>query len=172
MNCPTCHQELLENNYKGVMLHRCRQCESFWFEQGEFEEVMEREDQFLKWSDLDLWKQNESHSLSARSETCPACAQLLYEVKYEGHPIHPWACLSCKGAWIRKSELDKIVAYLEDHLDSQTLTDFIKHLGEAITEKDTKEQLKDLGMVLKLINYRFFTKFPLLDKLSQNIPKP
>lgn len=172
MNCPICREELTENNYKSVMVHRCRQCDGFWFEQGEFQEVMEREDQFLKWSDLDLWEQTEDHSLSSRSEACPACSEFLYEVKYKGHDIHPWVCVECNGAWIRKSELNKIVHYLENQLDSQTLTDFIKHLGEVLSEKDIAEQLKDFRMVLKLINYRLFTKFPILEKLSRNVPKP
>lgn len=172
MNCPVCRKELIEENYKGVMLHRCGGCDGFWFEKGEFEEVVEKEDEFLKWSDLELWKQNESHSLGARSESCPNCSDTLYEVKYKGHDIHPWVCLQCKGAWIRKEEMEKIIEYLEESLDSQTLTDFFKHLGEVFSETDTKEQFKDFKMVLKLINYRLFTKFPFLDRLSRNIPKP
>lgn len=172
MNCPVCRKDLEEKKYNDVMLHLCSTCEGFWFEQGEFEEVMEHEDQFLKWSDLDLWEQNENHSLETRVEACPSCAQHLYEVKYQGHQIHPWVCLGCKAAWIRKSELAKLKEYLEDQLDSQTLSDFIKHLGEVFSEKNTSEQLKDFKLVLKLINYRLFTKFPILDKLSRTMPKP
>ncbi len=172
MNCPNCKKELSEKEVQGVMLHRCSTCNGFWFEQGEFAAVMEHEDQFLKWSDLDLWKQNKNHSLETRAELCPSCSQYLYEVKYKGHDIHPWVCLSCKGVWIRKTELQKIKDYLEEELDSQTLTDFIKHLGEVLSEKEMTKQFKDLKMVLKLINYRLFSKFSILDKLSRNVPKP
>jgi len=176
MNCPICKNELEEKKHKGVMLHRCHMCNGFWFESGEFEEAMEQEDRFLKWADLDIWKENENHTLLRRSETCPSCSEFLCEVNYKGHPIHPWVCLECNGVWMRKTEIDKIIKYLEDELDSQTLNDYFKHLGkeavEVLSHEKLGEQLKDLGMVLKLINYRLFSKFPLLDRISRNLPKP
>jgi len=176
MNCPNCRKELVEKNYKGVMLHRCHECDGFWFENGEFEEAMEHEDQFLKWSDMDLWKEDASHALKQRIESCPSCTEYLFEVHYKGHVIHPWVCMECHGVWMRKKEIKKVVKYLEDQLDSQTLKDFLKHLGKeavgVLSHEKMGEQLKDLRMVLKLINYRLFTKFPFLDRLSRNLPKP
>jgi len=176
MNCPNCRKELIEKKYKGVMLHRCQSCDGFWFESGEFEEAMENEDQFLKWSDLDLWKEDAHHALKARAEACPSCSENLYEVEYKGHSIHPWICVSCRGVWMRKNEIKKIIKYLEDQLDSQTLKDFLKHLGkeaaDVLTHENIGDQFKDLKMVLKLINYRLFSKFPILDKFARNLPKP
>lgn len=176
MNCPNCRTELEEKKYKGVLLHRCRHCDGFWFETGEFEEAMEKEDQFLKWADLDLWKEDENHSLKRRIESCPSCSEYLYEVQYKGHAIHPWVCVECRGVWLRKAEIKKIVNYLEKSLDSQTLKDFLKHLGkeavDVLSHEKIGDQLKDLKMVLKLINYRLVSKFPILDRISRNLPKP
>lgn len=176
MNCPNCHLELKVTDHKGITIHRCTACEGFWFEGDEFKEAMEKEDQFLRWANFNLWKNALDHSLKNRAESCPDCLQELFEVRYKGSDIRPWVCVACHGVWVEKDELKKIINYLEEELDSQTVKDFIKQLGkeavEILSHEKLSEQFRDLKTVLKLIGYRLFSRFQFLDKLSRTLPKP
>jgi hypothetical protein len=37
MKCPRCGMELIEIDYKGILIDKCSACEGIWFDAGEFE---------------------------------------------------------------------------------------------------------------------------------------
>jgi len=43
MRCPKCGMELIEINYKGIMIDECSKCEGVWLDAGELESVSKME---------------------------------------------------------------------------------------------------------------------------------
>ena len=47
MQCPKCGSQLVEIEYKNVMIDKCPECEGLWLDCGELEQVVTKEDNFL-----------------------------------------------------------------------------------------------------------------------------
>ena len=47
MHCPKCGSDLVEIEYKKVMIDKCPACEGIWFDCGELEQVVTDKDSFL-----------------------------------------------------------------------------------------------------------------------------
>jgi Zn-finger nucleic acid-binding protein len=43
MRCPKCGMELIEIDYKGIMIDECSECEGIWLDAGELETVSRME---------------------------------------------------------------------------------------------------------------------------------
>jgi hypothetical protein len=43
MRCPKCGMELIEIEYKGIMIDECSECEGIWLDAGELETVSKME---------------------------------------------------------------------------------------------------------------------------------
>jgi hypothetical protein len=43
MRCPKCGMELIEIDYRSIMIDKCSQCEGIWLDAGEFESVSKLE---------------------------------------------------------------------------------------------------------------------------------
>jgi uncharacterized protein with PIN domain len=43
MRCPKCGMELIEINYKNILVDKCSECEGIWLDAGEFEAVSKLE---------------------------------------------------------------------------------------------------------------------------------
>ena len=39
MNCPRCNDELEVENYKGIEVDRCSQCQGMWLDYGELDQL-------------------------------------------------------------------------------------------------------------------------------------
>lgn len=44
MKCPKCGGDLVEEDYKGVLIDRCPDCNGLWFDAGEVEKMSEVEE--------------------------------------------------------------------------------------------------------------------------------
>jgi hypothetical protein len=47
MHCPKCGSDLVEIEYKNIMIDKCPECEGIWFDCGELEQVVTDNDSFL-----------------------------------------------------------------------------------------------------------------------------
>ena len=47
MHCPKCGTDLVEIEYKKVMIDNCPECGGIWFDCGELEQVLTENDSFL-----------------------------------------------------------------------------------------------------------------------------
>jgi hypothetical protein len=47
MHCPKCGTQLVEIEYKNIMIDKCPECEGLWLDCGELEQVVTKEDNFL-----------------------------------------------------------------------------------------------------------------------------
>lgn len=39
MHCPKCGQQLIEMDYKGILIDKCSNCDGVWLDAGELEEI-------------------------------------------------------------------------------------------------------------------------------------
>ena len=47
MHCPKCGSDLMEIEYKHIMIDKCPECEGIWLDCGELEEVVKDDENFL-----------------------------------------------------------------------------------------------------------------------------
>lgn len=175
MLCPHCNADLKVVVKKGVFVNECGGCGGQWLLKEKFAALRQKEDEFIKWLDLPLWKEDKHHKLSLSSRACPECSSNLYAVDYHGHDITLDICTKCAGVWLDKGELEKIIAYMEDQVTEETLDEFLKDLGHEAArfmkdDKDLISEVKDMSMIMKLLEYRIFSKFPLLSQLASRVP--
>jgi len=43
MRCPKCGMELIEINYKGILVDKCSECDGIWLDAGELESISKLE---------------------------------------------------------------------------------------------------------------------------------
>ena len=43
MKCPKCGADLVEEDYRGVLIDRCPECDGVWFDTGEIEKMSQAE---------------------------------------------------------------------------------------------------------------------------------
>lgn len=175
MKCPHCPAELKSIERKGIYIDECGSCGGMWLLQGKFDSLREREDRFIRWLDLPLWKEEKQHKLTASSRACPSCARTMFTLDYHGHDVTLDICTSCKGVWLDKGEMDKMIRYMKDQVTDETIEDFLKDIGHEAAlllkaQKDIATEMRDVSAIMKLLEYRIFSKFPLLSQLASRIP--
>jgi Zn-finger nucleic acid-binding protein len=175
MKCPHCSAELKSVEKKGVIVDECASCGGMWLLKEKFDTLRGKEDRFIRWLDIPLWKEEDRHKLSTSSRACPSCARQLYSLDYHGHDVSLDICPSCKGVWLDKDEMAKMVRYMEDQITDETVKDFLKDIGHeaallATARKDLATEMKDVSAIMKLLEYRIFSNFPLLSQLASRIP--
>jgi len=175
MKCPHCSAELRAVEKKGVSVDECGSCGGMWLLQEKFDTLRGKEDRFIRWLDLPLWKEDKAHHVSAGERSCPACSRRMYALDYHGHEVTLDICTACKGVWLDKDEMKKMVAYMEDQVTDETIQDFLKDIGHEAAlllraQKDLATEMKDVSAIMKLLEYRIFSKFPLLSQLASRIP--
>ena len=176
MNCPQDNQKLTPFDYKGVKLHICPKDNGLWFDKGELQKAKDAKDEYIRWVDPDLWKDKGKFRISASARLCPRDQVPLYETQYEPSEIKVDVCTVCEGVWLDKGEFDKIVNYLRDKVSRETISGYLKNIGEEAVEVFTgpegfAAEAKDLLMVMKLLTYRIGVQFPLLKEIIRHLPK-
>jgi Zn-finger nucleic acid-binding protein len=175
MVCPDCGKELKQNIVGGVTSFKCPGCDSIWLLEKAFRELSEAEDRFIRWLEPDLWRDLEKHELGRGRRACPGCDNKLHEVKYAGSDIVVDICPYCRGVWLHGDELQKIVSYLERLVDESTIADYLRELGHEAADivkhkQKFSEEMRDLGILMKLLEYRIVSKFPALSRISAKLP--
>ena len=176
MNCPNCKKETLEKiTFHKNQIDRCSQCHGIWFDHGELRKTKDEEDQFLKWLDVDLWKDGKRFQISSSPKTCPVCKVNLYEVNYGESDIKVDICNKCKGVWLDEGEFKKITAYLKNTVNTKDLSEYLKHTLEEAKEiftgpEELSSEIEDFLIVTKLLQYRFCSQYPIIGNIIINLP--
>jgi len=176
MICPNCKQNLKELEYKEFKIDGCENCGGFWFDRDELRGVKDKEDKFLKWLDIDLWKEEAKIKAKESSKLCPKDGEHLYVVEYGDSGIEVDICQKCEGLWLDGGEFRKIIDYLKDRVNRETVLGYLKDIGEEAKEIFTGPEeffleLADLLIVMKLFEYRLFAKHSLILSLISQLPK-
>ena len=156
-------------------VHMCQKCRGLWFDRDELSKAVAQDDKFLEWLDIDLWKNKEGFKVVTSQKLCPVCHKNLYQVDYNKSDIKVDICNSCHGVWLDRGEFKKIINYLEQKVDSESLggyfKDSIRQAEEIFTgPKELSAEVKDFFIVNKLLEYKFLSKHPIFTSLISTLP--
>ena len=170
MQCPNCKHELKKIMYKDVELDRCLSCEGMWFDGNELRTVKDREDELLRWLDVDLFADTKKFAGGYSSMICPKDNQPLYEISYDNADIKVDVCGVCKGVWLDKEELDTITAFFKHKIFQEDARGYLIHLEEQIKEVFTGpenliSELRDVYIVFRLLEYRLVSQWPRIEEI-------
>jgi len=176
MTCPICKTELKKAVFYGVEVDYCPNCLGLWFERDELREAKDEKDNNLNWLDIDLWQEEAKFKISPQKKLCPSCQVPLYEVHYGDSQIKIDLCNLCQGIWLDRGEFKKIIDYLKDKGKKEVLKNYFKNLIEEGVEVFTgpetfRSELSDFLTILKLLNYKFATQYPIITKIISELPK-
>jgi len=175
MKCAECGERLTRSLQGGVNVDACPACGSLWVLDSNFAELRAARDEFVRWLNPDLWSDIEKHEVGEGTRLCPGCGERLHDVRYAESDIVVDICRRCHGIWLQKGELDKIIAYLEGIVDHQTVTDYLKSVGHEaaglLSHRDKiMGEVKNLGILMKLLEYRIISRFPALSRIASKLP--
>src|SRR3989344_2898999 len=85
-------------------------------------------------------------------------------------------CNLCHGLWLDRGEFKKIIGYLKEKFDSETLNHYAQNLTAEFWEvfsgpEGFREELHDFLAILKILSYKFFTQHPNIARLISNLPR-
>ena len=176
MKCPKCKMDNLEEiKINGVKIDRCENCGGLWFDKDELKIVRDHRDENLSWLDFDLWEDKNKLQISGKSMDCPRDDKPLFRIKYGETGIMVDICLECRGVWLDREELDKIISSLKEKINSETIPEYLKDLsaeaGELITHpKQAGVELRHMAIIMKLLEYRLAAQHPKIAELISVLP--
>jgi Zn-finger nucleic acid-binding protein len=175
MKCPKCDYELSELVLGGSKVHHCGRCGGIWFDKDELSAVKDERDQDLSWLEYDLWSDKDQLQPSGSSVECPRDRQPLFKIKYGPSDVLVDVCMECHGVWLDKDELDKILAELKEKVTTETIPEYLRDLETQVKDLvvdpgHTKEELRNIAIIMKLIEYRLAAEHPTLAKITSSLP--
>jgi len=174
--CPKCKIPLSSTILCNVEVDFCPRCYGLWFEEEELRWAKDEKDVYVRWLDIDLWRDKEKFKISYGIRLCPSCRVPLYEVYYGDSGIIVDVCNLCHGIWLDRAEFKKITDWLREKADYMILNSYAKtlfrELAEIFTGPETlREEVLDFLIVLKLLNYKITIQQPELAKMILQLPK-
>jgi len=176
MLCPKCTVPTEEVEIKSVKVDRCPECGGAWYDQGELQRRKDVESHGdYRWLDVDLWQDAEKVAVDEHSSgKCPVDGASLATVRYGEPEIVVEVCPLCFGIWLDRGEYEKIIAHLEEKVDSETFAQYLGDAGEEFVEifsgeKGVKSELSDLAKVFHLLRLRFAVEHPTLVTIKEAI---
>jgi Zn-finger nucleic acid-binding protein len=175
MRCADCGVPLERELRGGIPVHACTACGSLWILDTDFKNLRGSMDRFVRWLNPDLWSDMARHELGSGMRSCPGCGRKLHEVRYADSDIVIDICPACRGIWLHRGELDKIIRYLEGIVDSATVSDYLRSMGhetaELVRHRDNiLDELQNLGILMRLLEYRVVSRLPALAALAAKLP--
>lgn len=176
MICPACGKALADTLKDGVRVISCPACGGLWIGELQLEEIEGREDRFLRWLDLDLWKDFEEHDIGLSERGCPSCGEKLHRIEHRDIGAVIEICVRCRAVWFDAGELEAVLGYLEKTIDNETIADYLKDLGRDAVElvaweKPVAGEIRHIATVMKLLEYRIFSRFPVLARIVGQMPR-
>ena len=192
MYCPACKAQLDKVILCNVELDYCPNCFGLWFEENEFQWAKDSKDRDLRWLDIDIWQDRKDFKISPDQKLCPFCRLPFYEVRYGDSDVHPVksakggaeqfngvkidVCNLCHGIWLDRGEFNRIIDYLKRKGEFEILHNYAKNLAEEFWEifagpESLRDEILDLLAILKLLNYKFATQYPVISKAILQLPK-
>lgn len=110
LKSPVSTSQLEVVEMEGILVFRDAETGGYWLRMDELEKLARKHQCQL--SSVTTGE----HSISHQGRLCPEDGAELREFEFETHSgIKLDICPKCRGIWLDKGELDRVVAYLEDH---------------------------------------------------------
>ena len=110
MNCPRCNSELKVENYKGIEVDRCPQCQGIWLDYGELDQL---EDTVL---DKDEIKGMMMYSPLKGELPCPKCGVAMQCFNYRAWNLELDFCEQGHGTWLDAGEEKRVLELMEQRI--------------------------------------------------------
>ena len=168
MNCPKCKSELVLRKIKGIQVDECKKCEGIWFDHEELRQIKDKIDSDLNWMDFEIWKHPEKFKAKSKKYNCPKCSASMDILDYNNTNIEIDYCSKCRGIWLDKNELKKIIDSLEEEILTKSLGDYVKSTIEEAKELITGpesfiSEWKDFSTILRFLQYRILCLHPIIN---------
>ena len=146
-----------------VKLDECTNCKGTWFDHDELRQVKDLAAPDASWLDFEIWKHPEQLRTTPSGLTCPACGTGLKTITYGATDVAINYCEQCRGTWLERGELRKIIEQLNREINSKT---FLQYVQEAVKEgaeliigsESFASEWKDFKKVLYLLRLRLFVQ--------------
>src|SRR5205807_788831 len=111
-------------------------CEGTWYEKDQLRILKDKEAHGdYCWLNLDLWRDAAKFRAASSSRcTCPADSTPLTPVHYGNANIVVVICQTCKGVWLDKGECARIIKFLDDTVDAESVGDYLRDLRDEFAE--------------------------------------
>jgi Zn-finger nucleic acid-binding protein len=166
MKCPDCSSELKVCKLKGISIQECLKCKGKWFGRNELMLAKDKTDDGLRWLDFDPFgKDAEQLSVASDGKQCPACLEKMQSLTYSQSKIVIDKCQSCQGVWISHGELARIIRYLENAVNTESVRNlgketFKEFIGIFRGQKGLISEVKDFLAVLNILETRIAVENP------------
>lgn len=107
MNCPRCNTALLVEDYKGIEIDRCSNCQGMWLD---YHEVDQLEDVVL---DEDEVKGTMMFRSFRGDLHCPQCQDPMQMFHYRGYDLELDYCPREHGFWLDPGEEKRVLELME-----------------------------------------------------------
>ena len=173
--CPRDETQLDAIEFHGQKVDRCPFCGGLWFEHDELRRAKDNEDEFLKWFDVDLWPDATRFKMVPTSRICVKDSVVMYRTHYAGSGVTVDVCNLCQGVWLDEGEYRAIIDWIRTKVDHETLGQYFKDIGKEAIEivsgkEGVRSEFADLTILLKLLSYKFLSRWPLFTRLIAQLP--
>jgi len=110
MNCPRCKIELKVEDYRGIEVDRCPQCQGMWLDYGELDQL---EDLAL---DQDEIKGTIVYSPYKGDLPCPKCEKPMQRFSYRAYDLQLDLCEQGHGTWLDAGEENRVLEIMEQRI--------------------------------------------------------
>lgn len=175
MRCPRCGKLLKEVTIYDRRVDRCDECGGTWFDRDELKAVKDERDENLSWLDFDLWSDKDKLKSGGTFIDCPRDGSPLYQIQYGPSQVMADVCRECRGVWLDKDELDKIIDDLEEKINTETLPQYFEDLEKEVAHLVSepvhiKKEIRNIAIIMKLIEYRLAAQHPKILEITSSLP--
>jgi Zn-finger nucleic acid-binding protein len=110
MNCPRCKNDLKVEDYRGIEVDRCPQCQGIWLDYGELDQL---EDLVL---DEDEIKGTMMYSPLKGELSCPKCNKPMQRFSYRAYNLELDFCEQGHGTWLDAGEEKRVLEIMEQRI--------------------------------------------------------
>lgn len=178
MDCPKGHGQLKSVSVGSIRIDRCAECGGSWYDVYELRLLKDKEAHGdYRWIDFDLWKDTDQFRADKQQRyACPRDGHPMTTVRYGESPVLVDICSECAGVWLDDKEYERIVAYLQEMVDTQSAGDYLKDVRDEFLEifvgpESPLSEMKDLGRVLYLLHLRLVIEHPRLAATLNALPR-
>jgi Zn-finger nucleic acid-binding protein len=165
MDCPRCGAQLRQRRLGSVAFRRCPSCGGSWYGADKLRILKDKAAHGdYRWIHIDLWKERKKFRAGKQERiACPKDGHTMVSVRYGDSRIRVDICERCRGIWLDAKEFAKILRYLEEQVDSETIAGYLSDLrnefADALTHPShAASDLADMAKVLHLLELRFIVQ--------------
>jgi Zn-finger nucleic acid-binding protein len=110
MDCPRCKIELKPEDYQGIEVDRCPQCQGMWLDYGELDQL---EDKVF---DKDELKGTLVYGAFKSDLHCPKCGKIMTGFRYRANNLELDLCEEGHGTWLDGGEEKRVLELMAQRI--------------------------------------------------------